>query len=281
MALVNEGNLAGAATEFETYLKLAPTGPNAATAKGIRRRARRSRCSTPPRSGPGWPPFASASRAPPTAPDAIPPPSASIAVSKTFPPSTSAPPPTPARSISARTRSRKRCEDGSARRSAAALAPDRPSAVEQGEEGRRRFDVIHVGRQRRAGATSSTRPPLAAGRRIELLVQVDLAGEADQARRARGRARGHLRGRATRAGRCRLVGLMLAAAGGRRSGGRRGPISARCGELRDGCWHAAWTPSMLQRAVHGHEPRFRGRGRRRRDAGAGRHGDFRRAGRYA
>ena len=35
MALVNEGNLAGAATEFETYLKLAPTGPNAATAKGI------------------------------------------------------------------------------------------------------------------------------------------------------------------------------------------------------------------------------------------------------
>ncbi|HEV8208860.1 MAG TPA: tetratricopeptide repeat protein [Vicinamibacterales bacterium] len=35
MALVNEGNLAAAATEFETYLKLAPTGPNAATAKGI------------------------------------------------------------------------------------------------------------------------------------------------------------------------------------------------------------------------------------------------------
>ena len=35
MALVNEGNLAGAATEFETYLKLAPEGPNAATAKGL------------------------------------------------------------------------------------------------------------------------------------------------------------------------------------------------------------------------------------------------------
>jgi tetratricopeptide (TPR) repeat protein len=35
MALVNEGNLPGAATEFETYLKLAPSGPNAATAKGI------------------------------------------------------------------------------------------------------------------------------------------------------------------------------------------------------------------------------------------------------
>ena len=35
MALVNENNLTGAATEFETYLKLAPTGPNAATAKGI------------------------------------------------------------------------------------------------------------------------------------------------------------------------------------------------------------------------------------------------------
>ena len=35
MALVNENNLSGAATEFETYLKLAPTGPNAATAKGI------------------------------------------------------------------------------------------------------------------------------------------------------------------------------------------------------------------------------------------------------
>jgi tetratricopeptide (TPR) repeat protein len=35
MALVNEGNMAGAATEFETYLKLAPSGPNAASAKGI------------------------------------------------------------------------------------------------------------------------------------------------------------------------------------------------------------------------------------------------------
>jgi hypothetical protein len=32
---VNEGNLANAATEFETYLKLAPEGPNAATAKGL------------------------------------------------------------------------------------------------------------------------------------------------------------------------------------------------------------------------------------------------------
>jgi tetratricopeptide (TPR) repeat protein len=35
MALVNEGNLNDAATEFDTYLKLAPAGPNAATAKGI------------------------------------------------------------------------------------------------------------------------------------------------------------------------------------------------------------------------------------------------------
>ena len=35
MALVNEGNLKGAATEFETYLKLAPNGPNAAQAKAL------------------------------------------------------------------------------------------------------------------------------------------------------------------------------------------------------------------------------------------------------
>ena len=35
MALVNEGNLQAAATEFEKYLNLAPSGPNAATAKGI------------------------------------------------------------------------------------------------------------------------------------------------------------------------------------------------------------------------------------------------------
>lgn len=35
MALVNEGNLPAAGTEFEEYLKLAPSGPNAATAKGI------------------------------------------------------------------------------------------------------------------------------------------------------------------------------------------------------------------------------------------------------
>jgi len=35
MALINEGNMAGAATEFDTYLKLAPSGPNAATAKAL------------------------------------------------------------------------------------------------------------------------------------------------------------------------------------------------------------------------------------------------------
>ena len=35
MALVNEGNLTGAATEFETYMKLAPDGPNSATAKAL------------------------------------------------------------------------------------------------------------------------------------------------------------------------------------------------------------------------------------------------------
>ncbi|MGB7218593.1 MAG: tetratricopeptide repeat protein, partial [Vicinamibacterales bacterium] len=35
MALVNENNLKGAAAEFDTYLKLAPNGPNAATAKAI------------------------------------------------------------------------------------------------------------------------------------------------------------------------------------------------------------------------------------------------------
>jgi tetratricopeptide (TPR) repeat protein len=35
MALVNEGNLAGSVGEFETYLKLAPTGPNAAQAKAL------------------------------------------------------------------------------------------------------------------------------------------------------------------------------------------------------------------------------------------------------
>lgn len=35
MALVNEGNLADAANEFDTYLKLAPEGPNAAQAKAL------------------------------------------------------------------------------------------------------------------------------------------------------------------------------------------------------------------------------------------------------
>lgn len=35
MALVNEGNLKGAGAEFETYLKLAPSGPNAAQAKAL------------------------------------------------------------------------------------------------------------------------------------------------------------------------------------------------------------------------------------------------------
>jgi len=35
MALVNEGKLAEAGAEFNTYLKLAPDGPNAATAKAL------------------------------------------------------------------------------------------------------------------------------------------------------------------------------------------------------------------------------------------------------
>ena len=35
MALVNEGNLAGAAEQFSKYLELAPSGPNAATAKSL------------------------------------------------------------------------------------------------------------------------------------------------------------------------------------------------------------------------------------------------------
>ena len=35
MALVNEGNMAGAVSEFESYLKLAPSGPNATTAKAM------------------------------------------------------------------------------------------------------------------------------------------------------------------------------------------------------------------------------------------------------
>ena len=35
MALVNEGDLKGAGVQFDAYLKLAPTGPNAATAKAL------------------------------------------------------------------------------------------------------------------------------------------------------------------------------------------------------------------------------------------------------
>jgi cytochrome c-type biogenesis protein CcmH/NrfG len=34
MVLVGQGDMAGALTELQTYLKLAPTGPNAAMAKG-------------------------------------------------------------------------------------------------------------------------------------------------------------------------------------------------------------------------------------------------------
>ena len=35
MALVNEGKLAEAGAEFNQYLKMAPDGPNAATAKAL------------------------------------------------------------------------------------------------------------------------------------------------------------------------------------------------------------------------------------------------------
>ena len=33
--VVNEGNLKGARAEFDTYMKLAPNGPNAAQAKAL------------------------------------------------------------------------------------------------------------------------------------------------------------------------------------------------------------------------------------------------------
>ena len=92
MALVNEGNLAGAATEFETYLKLAPTGPNAATAKGIARRAAQEVViDRPPRSAPGWRTSARASRGAAGRVGATPPPSASSPSPRHFLRTTSAP----------------------------------------------------------------------------------------------------------------------------------------------------------------------------------------------
>ena len=62
-------------------------------------------------------------------------------------------------------------------RSHSALAPDRSPAVEQSRNGPSRFDLVHsidapalLQRLDEAAA--------AAGRRLDLLVQVDLAGEA-------------------------------------------------------------------------------------------------------
>ena len=117
MALVNEGATSrGAGAEFETYVQLAPNGPNAATAKGILAHDQEviDSVSAP---HPAGRTSARASRGPPAGPGATLPRSASSPSRKRFPAELrSRRRRCWVRSISARTRSRKRCRRWTRRR---------------------------------------------------------------------------------------------------------------------------------------------------------------------
>ena len=280
MALVNEGNLAGAATEFETYLKLAPTGPNAATAKGILGSAEEvviDRCCAP---GPAGRRSRAhrAGRRPGRARPRLHPPHRRL---QNLP-----------RRVRARRRRRRpdrlRREQGpgsAARRwTQTADLPLRwhlvghlqsnkakkAAPLRRGPLGRRRAALVDEarrgGRARRDAGLGSARP----------------GGSRRRSRPSTARAKTSWRPSSTAARSprsCRLRRADAAAAGGRRS--RSGPaVFPRAARAARAAAGRGVDASMLAGAVHGHEPRFRGGGRRRGDPGARRNGDFRRTATY-
>ena len=157
------------------------------------------------------------------------------------------------------------------------VAPDRPSAVEQGEEGGRRGRLHPRDRQRwNCCAAWTARRPKAAGRPVNVLVQVGPRRRTDQVRRASGReVAGDSRGAAPRLPRgARVRGLMLLPPFVRRPRGRAALVPAPARAARPARRGRRRRPHAA-RTVDGHEPRLRGGDRGRRDDRAGRHGDFR------
>ncbi len=125
---------------------------------------------------PGCPTFANASRAPPAGRSAIPPQSGSLPSRRRFPPTTFAPPPTPDRLISAKTKSRKGWRRLPRPRifHFAGISSDISSRTRRSR------------RSRSTRSSQSIRAPLlqkveqvAAGadRTVDVLIQVDLANE--------------------------------------------------------------------------------------------------------
>ena len=127
---------------------------------------------------PGWLTSARASRGPPAGPGATPPPSASSPSPRRFPPTTFAPPPTPARSTSAKTKSRKRSRKWTQTADLAIrwhLVGHLQS--NKAKKAGARFDVVQSVDDA-ALVAKLDEAAAAAGRTIDMLVQVDLAGEA-------------------------------------------------------------------------------------------------------
>ena len=121
-----------------------------------------------------------------------PPTSASSPSPRPSPSTPCARPTTPASATSARTASRRPCRRSPQRPTCTIRWHlDRPPAVEQGAKGGGALRGDSLDRQRRSAAAASTRRRPRPGERPNVLVQVDLALEADQARRPGRRAPGN------------------------------------------------------------------------------------------
>ena len=136
-----------------------------------------------------------------------------------------------------------------------------------------RFDVVHS-IDAAALVQKLDEAADAAGRRLDLLVQVDIAGEATK----HGVREDELSAiiQAARSARsCRCVGLMIIPPAVDDPEAAR-PYFRALREMRERLLARGVDASMLPGAVHGHEPRFRSGHRRGRHPRAGRDGDFRR-----
>ena len=197
MALVNEGNLAGAAAEFETYLEARADRPERRDGEVARRAAQEVSVSIPPRSAPGSAGvrdrIARAAGRAGRDPASV----RLIAVSKTF-------------SVDhVRAAAAAGQVDFGENKVQEALAEDGRQLATcrsrwhlighlQSNKARKaaaRFDVDPLRRHRRAARRGSTRRRRQPDAPIELLVQVDLAGEATKHGARPGRAAPDLRGR--------------------------------------------------------------------------------------
>ena len=269
----------GGKPQFETYLKLAPTGPNAETAKGIvasikkyvESLTRAAAMSIAANLADVRARIAAAAAAAGRRPGRHPP---RRRLEDVLRRRTSAPPAPPASATSARTRSRKRCRRSTRRpicRSGGISSATcsrtrrgrRPPPSRASTRSTRSICCEASTRRRRKRARRRTCCPGRSRRR------------GDQVRRAAKRTSPRSSTAALDVPRRAADRADAAAAVERRPGTGAARGSCGCASCATGWSQAASTAPRLRRAVDGHEPRLRGGDRGRGDARPRRHRDFR------